>query len=242
MGNLQSAFGTSATGPKVGDQVLYYGSQSSTAAPFETATFVRVGQIVTTISLSRKDAFPSSSQLGKIATKIVSRLKDVLAGKVRPSPLASSDGTLLPPAGPDMTLLGSTRLPIEAVVVMLGFASPDMLAGILHADGVDTVVFGDYALDNDTHMEVRAGLLDFNTTQEADDWSSALRGSANVDANGLSTFYDDASGQYFSLFSAGTKGAMLVCRSTSNVEAASRSCEAPLSRVGPAWQLSLLGG
>jgi hypothetical protein len=241
MSNFQSAFGTSASGPKVGDQVLYYGSQSSTAAPFETATFVRVGQIVTTISLNRKDAFPSVSQLGKIATKVVSRLKDVLAGKVRSSPLPSSNSTLLPPAGPDMTLLGSTTLPVEAVVVMLGFASPEILAGILKSDGVDAMVFADYALDNDTHMEVRAGVLDFNTTQEADDWINALRGSASVDANGLSTFYDDASGQYFTVFSAGTKGAMLVCRSTSNVEAASRSCEAPLSRVGPSWQLSLQG-
>ncbi|HUY74333.1 MAG TPA: hypothetical protein VMW11_07460 [Candidatus Dormibacteraeota bacterium] len=242
MTNFQSAFGTSASGPKVGDQVLYYGSQTSTAAPFESATFVRVGQIVTTISLNRKDAFPSTSQLGKVATKIVSRLKDVLAGKIKTSPPPSSDSTLLPPAGPDMTFLGSARLPVEAVVVMLGFASPEVLAGILHGDGVDTMVFGDYVLDADTHMEMRAGLLDFSTTQEADDWITALRGTASVDANGLSTFYDDGSGQYFSVFSAGTKGAMLVCRSTSDLEAASRSCEAPLSRVGPAWQLSLQGG
>ena len=242
MTNVQSAFGTSASGPKVGDQVLYYGSQTSTAAPFETETFVRVGQVVTTISLNRKDAFPSVSQLGKVATRIVARLKDVLAGKIKASPPPSSDSALLPPAGPDVTLLGSTRLPVEAVVVMLGFASPEVLAGILHGDGVDTMVFGDYVLDADTHMEMRAGVLDFSTTQEVDDWISALRGTASVDANGLSTFYDNGSGQYFSVFSAGTKGAMLVCRSTSDVEAASRSCEAPLSRVGPAWQLSLEGG
>lgn len=241
MTNLQSAYGTSASGPKVGDQVLYYGSQAATAAPFQTATFVRVGPVVTTISLNRKDAFPSVNQLGKIASKVVSRLKNVLAGKVKTSPAPSSDRTLLPPAGPDITLLGSTRLPVEAVVVMLGFASPEVLAGILHGDGVDTMVFGDYVLDADTHMEVRAGVLDFSTTQQADDWVNALRGTSSVDANGLSTFYDDGSGQYFSVFSAGTKGAMLVCRSTSDVEAASRACEAPLSRVGPAWQLSLQG-
>jgi hypothetical protein len=84
-------------------------------------------------------------------------------------------------------------------------------------------------------------VLDFSTTQQADDWVNALRGTSSVDANGLSTFYDDGSGQYYSVFSAGTKGAMLVCRSTSDVEAASRACEAPLSRVGPAWQLSLQG-
>jgi hypothetical protein len=241
MTNIQSAFGTSATGPKVGDQVLYYGSQASTAAPFDTATFVRVGQIVTTISLSLKDAFPSVSKLGKIANKVASRLKDVIAGKVHASPLSGSDSVLLPPPGPDLTLLGSVKLPIEAVVVMLGFASPEALAGILHGDSVDTIVFGDYALDNDTHMEVRAGVLDFSTTQNANDWIGALRGTASVDSSGIATFYDDASGQYFGVFTAGTKGAILVCRSTSNVEAASRSCEAPLSRVAPAWQLSLSG-
>jgi hypothetical protein len=239
MTNIQSALGTSANGPKVGDQVLYYGSQTSTAAPFETATFVRLGQIVTTISLNLKDSFPSVSLLGKIATRVEARLKDVLAGKVHASALAATDTALLPPAGPDMTFLGSAKLPVEAVVVMLGFASPETLAGILHSGGVNSIVFADYALDNDTHMEVRAGVLDFSTTQNANDWIGALRGTATVDQSGIATFYDDASGQYFSLFTSGTKGAILVCRSTSSVEAASRSCEAPLSRVAPAWLLNL---
>ncbi|MGH7765574.1 MAG: hypothetical protein ACREOM_14275, partial [Candidatus Dormibacteraceae bacterium] len=170
---------------------------------------------------------------------IVSRLKTVLAGKVQASPLPASDSSLLPPPGPDMTLLGSVRLPIEAVVVMLGFASPESLSGLLRSDNVDSILFGDYALDNDTHMEVRAGVLDFSTTQNANDWIDTLRGTATVDSTGIATFYDDASGQYFSLFTAGTKGALLVCRSTSSVEAASRSCESPLSRVAPAWQLNL---
>jgi hypothetical protein len=40
-------------------------------------------------------------------------------------------------------------------------------------------------------------------------------------------------------FAAGEKGAMLICQSTSNTEAASRACEAPLSRVTAAWKLSL---
>ncbi|HYM95941.1 MAG TPA: hypothetical protein VET26_01450 [Candidatus Sulfotelmatobacter sp.] len=239
MSNIQSSFGTSATGPKVGDQVLYYGSQAATAAPFETATFVRTGQIIATVSLSLKDSFPSVNLLGKIANKVESRLKDALAGKVHASSLSSTDAALLPPAGPDMTLLGSVRLPVEAVVVMLGFASPETLAGILHSGGVDSIVFGDYALDNDTHMEMRAGVLDFSTTQNADDWIGALRGSATVDQSGIATFYDDASGQYFSLFTSGSRGAILVCRSTSEVEAASRSCESPLSRVAPAWLLNL---
>ena len=58
---------------------------------------------------------------------------------------------------------------------------------------------------------------------------------------GIATFYDVGTGQYFSLFASGSKAAILVCRSTSSVEAASRSCESPISRVGPAWQLRLSG-
>jgi hypothetical protein len=45
----------------------------------------------------------------------------------------------------------------------------------------------------------------------------------------------------FSLFSSGAKAAILVCRATSAVEAASRACESPLSRIGPAWMLTLSG-
>ena len=242
MTNLQSAFGTSASGPKVGDQVLYYGSQGSGAAPYQTATFARVGQATVTITLARKDGFPSVSLLGRIATKVVSRLNQVLAGKLHATALSATDVGQLPPRGPDMTLLGGARLPIEVVVVMLGFASPDALAGILHGSGADTVLFGDYVLDDDTHMEVRAGLIDFSSEQQANDWIGALRGSATPDASGIASFYDDATGQYFTLFTVGARGAMLVCRSTADGEAASRACETPLSRVGPSWQLSLAGG
>jgi hypothetical protein len=242
MTDLQTAFGTSATGPKVGDQVLYYGQRSSSGpAPFGTFTVVRIGASVTTIILSLKDAFPPVSLLGKIATKVTARLRTVLNGKVHVSPLPTSDAAMLPPPGPDLTLLGSTKLPVEAFVVMSGSAAPDALAGILHAAGADTIVFGDYALDNDTRMEVRAGLFNFPTSQQAGAWIDALRGSSIPDQQGIATFYDSGSGQYFSLFTAGTKAALLVCRSAALGEAASRACESPLSRVAPAWQLSLTG-
>jgi hypothetical protein len=239
MTNIQAAFGTSASGPKVGDQVLYYGSQTSGAAPYGTATFVRIGQIITTITLNRKDAFPSVSLLGRVASKVTSRLKDVLNGKVHATPLLAGDASYLPPAGPDLTLLASVKIPIEAVIVMFDFAAPEALAAALKSTGVDNIVFGDYALNNDTHMEVRAGVFVFNTTTDAATWFNALRGSYTVDANGITAFYDYSNGQYFSLFTAGTKGALLVCRSTALQESASRACELPLSRVAPAWQLNL---
>ncbi|MHB8612950.1 MAG: hypothetical protein ACYDAL_11035 [Candidatus Dormibacteraceae bacterium] len=239
MTNIQSALGTSVTGAKVGDQALYYGSQNSTAAPFGTATFVRQGQIVTSISLNLKDAFPSVALLGRIATKVNARLKEVLSGKLHVSPLPATDTLLMPPKGPDLTLLGSLVLPIEAVVVMLGFESPEALARILHGNGADTIVFGDYVLNSDTHMEVRAAVFTFTTSQDAATWIDELRGSTQFDQNGIATFYNDGSGQYFSLFSSGVKAAILVCRATSAAEAASRACESPLSRIGPAWMLSL---
>ncbi|MEO9048685.1 MAG: hypothetical protein ABI334_03610 [Candidatus Dormiibacterota bacterium] len=243
MSNIQSSLGTPVTGTKAGDQTLYYGQTSSGgAAPYGTATFIRLGQIVITSTLSLKDASPPVSKLGRIATRLVSRLKDVLSGKVKVAPLPGGDTSVLPPPGPDLTLLGSVELPIEAVIVMLGFASPEALAGVLKTTGVDHIVFGDYALDNDTHMEVRAGVFGFITSQDADTWFNALRGSTRVDELGIATFYDDASGQYFSLFTAGAKGAILVCRSTSDLEAASRACESPLSRVAPAWQGRLATG
>jgi hypothetical protein len=241
MSNVQSMLGTPVSGQKVGDQVLYYGSQGAGAAPYSTYTFVRVGQIVTSISLNQKDGFPKLSQLGRIATKVTSRLKDVLGGKLHVSPLSPADVALLPPPGPDMTLLASVRLPIEAVVVMLGFASPEALAGVLHRTGVDSIVFGDYTLANDTHMEVRSSVFNFSSAEQANIWLEALRGSHRADANGIATFYDDATGQYFSLVGAGMKSAILVCRSTSSGESAARSCEQPLSRVAPAWQLRLTG-
>ncbi len=234
-----AAFGTSTTGAKVGDQALYYGSKTSGAAPFSTVTFIRTGQVVTNITMNLKDALPSVALLGRIATRVTSRLKDVLSGKVHASPLPANDELLLPPKGPDLTLLGESVLPIEAVVVMLGFESPEALARILHTSGVDSIVFGDYALDVDTHMEVRAGVFNFTIAQDAATWVDELRATHPLDQNGIATFYNDGSGEYFSLFSVGSKAAILVCRSTSDAEAASRACELPLSRIGPAWMLSV---
>ncbi len=239
MTSVQSALGTSVSGPKVGDQALYYGSQGAGAAPYNTLTFVRVGQIVVTISLSLKDGFPKVAQLGKIAAKVVSRLKDVISGKLRGSPLSSSDSASLPPADLDVTQIGAARISVEAALVMLDASSIDAIAQTLRGQGVSDVLFGDYALNNDTHMEVRAGLFNFLTAKDATDWLTLLRGTFAVDQDGIAAFYDPAHGRYMFLFASGMRGALLICRSTSSSEAASRACEAPLSRVTAAWKLSL---
>ena len=236
MKNIEAALGTSVSGPKVGDQALYYGSQGTGAAPFETATFVRVGQITTSIGLSLKDGYPKVAQLGKIATKVVSRLKDVISGKLHGTPVATSDSAVLPPSNLDITTLATTRIPVESAVLMIDTTSPDALAQTLRGRGVSDVVFGDYALNGDTHMEVQALVFAFLTQNDATEWIAGLRGATPAEQPG---FFDPGRGWYMFPFAAGEKGAMLICRSTSTSEAASRACEAPLSRVTAAWKLSL---
>ena len=235
--SVQSALGTSAiTSPKVGDQVIYYGNQGSGAAPFQTVTIVRLGQVVAVIGWDLKDAFPKVVQLSQIAGKIASRLNGVVAGRVHATPPSASDMAVLPPDSLDLTLLGTARIPVEAAVVMIGATSIDTLAQVLRSNGVNDVVFGDYALNSDTHMEVRATVFTFTTAKQATDWLSPFASSI---ATGQEGYYDSSHGWYVFPFASGTRVAMLMCQSTANTEAASRACEAPLSSVTLAWKLTL---
>ena len=237
MSSVQTALGTSAVaGPKVGDQAIYYGSQTSGAAPYQTVTIVRLGQIVAFMGLDLKDGFPKVAQLGKIATKVTARLKDVISGKVPTTTLSTAESAVLPPANLDITLLGTTKISVESAMVMIDSPSIDAISQTLRGSGVSDAVFGDYALNSDTHMEVRATVFKFLTTQNAIDWVAGLRGSTPSDQPG---FFDPAHGWYMFPFAAGTSAAMLICRSTGETEAASRACEAPLSRVTSVWKLSL---
>ncbi|MDQ2943244.1 MAG: hypothetical protein M3R21_06185 [Candidatus Dormibacteraeota bacterium] len=240
MSTYQTALGTSLTGPRAGDQVFYYQQQLSFgAAPYVTAAYIRVGQTIIQTELSLTGSFAGPNQLGKIAVKIATRLKQVVGGKLHATPLPVIDTALLPPEGPYLTLLGSTRLPIEAAVVMVHSASPAAMATALHDAGLRTFVFGDYTLDNDTHMEARAGVLEFQSAKDAATWIDDIRGTNQLTADGFAAYYDDSTGQYFLLFIAGTKAAVFICRSVASTEAASRSCEATISPVGMSWKSRL---
>ena len=237
MSSVQTALGSSAvSGPKVGDQAIYYGSQTSGAAPYQTVTIVRVGQVVALIGLDLKDGFPKVAQLGKIATRVIARLKDVISGKLPTTPLSTAESAVLPPANLDITLLGTTKISVESAMVMLDATSIDAIAQTLRGSGVSDAVFGDYALNSDTHMEVRATVFKFLTAQNAKDWVAGLRGTTPVDEPG---FFDQTHGWYMFPFAAGTSAAMLICRSTGETESASRACEAPMLRVTSVWMLSL---
>jgi hypothetical protein len=240
---IQSSFGTTVTSPKVGDQVMYYGFMGSGAAPYVTRTYVRVGQIVIVIGWSRKDGTPSVSQLAKNASRVVAGLKNVLNGKAHTTP-SPAKTTALPPPGLDVTLLGTAELPIQAWLVMARVAIPQPILNVLSGQGANTFTFGDYALNDDTHMEVTTAMLNFSTDTYAQQWAG-LFSSGQADSNGIYNGYvntygsSPAAGEYQYFFAVGTHGAMLVCKSATAGEAATRACEAPVARTAVAWKLSL---
>lgn len=238
----QTAYGTSPSTPKVGDQVLYYGLQSSGAAPFASRTFVRVGQIVVQLVWSRKDSIPTLQQLANNAAKFANGLKNLGKTNQSTQPL---DPKLLPPPGRFITLLGSTELPVESFVVMSLFPLPDATVALFHQRGVDTFAYGDYALDNDTRMEVQTALFTFGSTADAADWSNTFSPDT-PDANGIASRYvpaggNPAAGVYHYEFAVGPYGAYMLCKSSVSGEAASRECEASMETTALAWKIALGG-
>lgn len=250
--NIQTNAGAGVTGPKVGDMSLYYGQQltqtggsSQGGAPFETLTIIRSGAFLVESTWDRKDGFPSVDQLGRIGTRIVSRLKDAISGKLRGKLISTDDVATLPPPNAAMTLLGAVRLPVEAVPLMLNAAAPTEVQSMFTALSVKDFVYGDYALDEDTHMEVQTATFKFSSTQDANAVFDTFRAGDTPDANGLVKSYNDSTGpgQYDIEFVAGSYVGLMICRSTSedSNEAASRACETPIEVVSAAWAATLKG-
>lgn len=242
MSSTQQALGSSLKGPSAGDQTLYYSQKLPFgAAPYISETVVRVGQIVIDMTWSLAASYASTSAQGSIAKKAVSRLKNALAGSARTAPPASPDPRLLPPAGPDLTQLGTDRLPVEVVAQMIGAAAPADISAIFHQLGANDFVYGDYALNADTHMEVQTSAFQFSSPTGSSDWLDQFIGRSNLDPSGDYFNYDNATGQYIVAFGVGGEGVVMICRSAADLEAASRACEASLSRVAGAWKQSLGG-
>jgi hypothetical protein len=250
--NIQTNAGNGVSGPSVGDKVLYYGQQltqtggtSQGGAPYETSTIVRLGAFVVESTWDRKDGFPTIGQLGRIATRIVARLKDAVSGKTHGTLISTDDLASLPPPSATMTLLGAVRLPVEAVPLMLNAAAPTAVQSMFADLSVTDFVYGDYALDEDTHMEVQAATFKFSTPADANSVFDTFRAGQAPDANGLVKSYNDATGpgQYDLEFVTGSYMGLMICRSTSedSNEAASRACETPIEEVSAAWAATLKG-
>jgi hypothetical protein len=242
MSDLQTAYGTSPTSPKVGDQVLYYGAGGTGGAPFLTRTFVRVGQVILQLVWARKDRGTTVDMLAKNARKFAAPLKDL--SKAHGS-LAQVDPKFLPPPGFDITLLGSTQVPVETFVVLSRTSLPDYIQGLMRNGGVTTFPYGDYALNNDTHMEVQTALLTLASDADASAWAKAF-GSGDPDPEGIYMGYiptggNPAAGVYQFVFAAGRTGVFIVCKASVEGEAASRECEAPVHNTAVAWKIALGG-
>ena len=242
MTEVQTSLGTSPTSPKVGDQVLYYASFGSGGAPYQTRTFVRVGQTVLTLSWFRKDRGVTVQMLARNAHIFADPLRDL--GKKKPTARAA-DPQMLPPAGVSITLLGSTQLPVEAFAVMSLTSLPEEITALLKQAGISKLPFGDYALNNDTSMEVQTVLITFSTETDATDWANTFS-PAKPDADGISFDYiptggTPAAGVYHFVFSSGRYGAFMICQSSNPGTAATRECESPVHTVAVGWKLALQG-
>jgi hypothetical protein len=153
--------------------------------------------------------------------------------------MSGKDSALLPPRDNDVTFLGAARMPIEAIAEFLPGAPPDQVISTFTSVGVKDFIYGDYALDTDVRMEVRAAEFSFSDQQQATNWINTVVGSANLDTNGLFAGYSDVAGLYYAIFTSGAHGAMLFCSATVSGEAASRACEGPLGRVINSWRSTL---
>jgi hypothetical protein len=123
---------------------------------------------------------------------------------------------------------------------MMSIAAPEDMAKTFHNLGVADFAFGDYALDLDTQMEVRASVLTFTTSQDATALVNAFRGSPDTTTPFFEVYQDTSGpGQYYLMLSAKNQFAILICRNIAATIAASRSCEHPLTRVGDAWYAAL---
>jgi len=238
----QTVLGTSLTGPKAGDSSLYYNRKlAGGPSPYNNEAFVRLGQTIITIIWSHADAYASPSTVGKIAVKAAGRLKDGVAGKLRPSPPASVDPLLLAPVGSQLTLLGTTKLPIEVLPQLLGEPNPTVRVDEFRRHGVTDFVYGDYALNNDTRMEVLTAAIAFPAASDGQGWiDSYFAGS--LSSTGEFAQYINLIGQYEYGFGGGSRAVLMFCKSSVETEEAARACETPMLLVMGGWHPLLSGG
>lgn len=237
--NIQNSV-SSGTGPKAGDQSIYWGTKSPSATDlYDTFALIRQGPVLIEILITNSQGFLSINLIGKLAQKLVSRLKSALSGKIKPSPLPQSDQALLLPLGTDVTLVGAVRLPIEVAAELLGATSPQDVVDSFSARGVKDFLYGDYALNADLNMEVRAIVFDYSSPADATSWIDLAIGKSNLDASGVASGYSSSNGEYFAFILAGSRVGLLFCDSISPFSSASRACETPMASLIGAWQTRL---
>ena len=238
--NAEAALGTSLTGPAAGDKVLYYNQKlAAGGATFVNVAYVRVGQTIISVLWTRGRSYASTKDFGRIVVKAANRLKDGEAGKLHPSPSAKPDPLLLAPPNSFLTLLGSASLPIEVVPPLVGQPNPAALVSDFHRLGATTFVFGDYALNLDTHMEVITAGIHFRGPTAGAEWVSHYFAIDTPTATGEYGGWDGASGQYLFAFGSGSNAILVLCKSSAAGEEAGRACEAPLAALIPAWHQQL---
>ena len=232
----QTVFGTPLTGPAAGDKALYYNRKLQVgAAPFTNVAYLRVGQTTAIVVWSHIDGYASTKTFGHLAVKTANRLKDALAGKLHPPSPEPTDTLLLPPATTQLTLLGTTHLPLQVLPGILSQPGPTGLMSDLKRLGATDLVFGDYTLDLDTRMEVQTVGIAFGTQGTGgEDWIAGFF-AGGLSSTGEFSQYFAGLGIYMYGFGVGPRAVVMVCKSSNDGEEAGRSCEASMGLVVGAW-------
>jgi hypothetical protein len=113
------------------------------------------------------------------------------------------------------------------------------MTDFFHHAGVTDFVYGDYAVNADTRMEILTAGFTFSSPTGSKDWITAFYGGSSGLSQGVYLNFESDTGQYVGAFGNGTRGVLVVCRSSAPGEQAGRSCESSLVRVIDGWRASL---
>ena len=122
---------------------------------------------------------------------------------------------------------------------MLVYPAPNEMTNFFHLAGVNDFVYGDYAVNADTRMEMLTAGFTFSSASGSKDWIDTFYGGSSSLSQGVYLNFESDTGQYVAAFGNGTRGVLVVCRSSAAGEEAGRSCEGSLVRVINGWRTVL---
>jgi hypothetical protein len=90
-------------------------------------------------------------------------------------------------------------------------------------------------------MEILTAGFTFSSPTGSKDWIDSFYGTSSSLSQGVYLNFESDTGQYVGAFGNGTRGILVVCRSSAPGEEAGRSCEGSLVRVINGWRTVLAG-
>ena len=158
------------SGPKLGDERRYF---SRPGSPGVTMMRYRVGPIMGRVSLYSPGPPASAETLAKYGEALVTKLQDLLDGKLAAPALPADFAENMPPAeaataiGP---VLGSAVIPVEAWALVDSANDPVTIRDLLKAGGVTSLYYRRYEVQALTGQAVDATFFPFTDAAAASRW------------------------------------------------------------------------